>query len=160
MMTQPKVGRRRDVVVRNCTSAGAVMIKILFVLLTWRAPFFSPLAAALLRLLLFHQGFIADRDVEVVRRSTKGIGTNEANLVNTLCNRTKKQLDAVDLRYHKKVRGQAPLFRSVRLKCVYLPLFCGNEKMRLRPQQTRASPPIGVPLFLCVEHTPRCLLDE
>eukprot|EP00752_Nemacystus_decipiens_P001889 g1819.t1 len=48
------------------------------------------------------KGFLADRDVEIVRRSTKGIGTNEGNLVNTLCNRTKKQIDAVDLLYHKK----------------------------------------------------------
>ncbi len=54
----------------------------------------------------FYQGFIADRDVEIVRRSTKGLGTNEANLINTLCNRTKKQLDAVDLRYHKEASGR------------------------------------------------------
>ncbi|CAM9371518.1 unnamed protein product [Ascophyllum nodosum] len=47
------------------------------------------------------KGFIAKRDVEVVRRSTKGLGTDEAHLINTLCNRTKKQLDAVDLLYHK-----------------------------------------------------------
>lgn len=49
------------------------------------------------------QGFLADRDVDIVRRSTKGMGTNEGNLVNTLCNRTKKQIDAADLLYHKKV---------------------------------------------------------
>lgn len=52
---------------------------------------------------LICQHFIAGRDVDIVRRSTKGIGTNEINLVNTLCNRTKKQLDAADLLYHKKV---------------------------------------------------------
>lgn len=51
------------------------------------------------------QGFVAQRDVDVVRRSTKGIGTNEGNLVNTLCNRTKKQIDAVDLLYHETARG-------------------------------------------------------
>ena len=49
------------------------------------------------------QAFIAKSDVEVVRRSTKGLGTDEAHLINTLCNRTKKQLDAVDLLYHKTV---------------------------------------------------------
>ena len=38
-----------------------------------------------------------------MRRSTKGMGTNEGNLVNTLCNRTKKQIDAADLLYHKTV---------------------------------------------------------
>lgn len=52
---------------------------------------------------MLSQGFIAERDVDIVRRSTKGLGTNEANLVNTLCSRTKKQLDAVDLLYHNKV---------------------------------------------------------
>lgn len=46
------------------------------------------------------QDFIAKRDVEIVRRSTKGLGTNEGDLINSLCNRTKKQLDAVDLLYH------------------------------------------------------------
>lgn len=51
------------------------------------------------------QGFVAQRDVDIVRRSTKGIGTNEGNLVNTLCNRTKKQIDAVDLLYHDTVRA-------------------------------------------------------
>lgn len=49
------------------------------------------------------QGFITKRDVELVRRSTKGLGTNEARLIGTLCNRTKKQLDAVDALYHKTV---------------------------------------------------------
>lgn len=48
------------------------------------------------------QDFIASRDADIVRRSTKGLGTNEGDLINTLCNRTKKQLDAVDLLYHKK----------------------------------------------------------
>eukprot|EP00904_Undaria_pinnatifida_P009673 jgi/Undpi1/5836/HiC_scaffold_2.g01110.m1 len=46
--------------------------------------------------------FVATRDVDIVRQSTKGIGTNEGNLINTLCNRTKSQLDAVDLKYHAK----------------------------------------------------------
>lgn len=49
------------------------------------------------------QGFITKRDVEIVRRSTKGLGTNEARLMDTLCNRTKKQLDSVDALYHKTV---------------------------------------------------------
>lgn len=49
------------------------------------------------------QSFITKRDVEIVRRSTKGLGTNEARLIGTLCNRTKKQLDAVDALYHKTV---------------------------------------------------------
>lgn len=48
------------------------------------------------------KGFIATRDVDVVRQCTKGIGTKEDMLIDTLCNRTKKQLDAIDLRYHKK----------------------------------------------------------
>ncbi|CAM9646341.1 unnamed protein product, partial [Ectocarpus sp. 4 AP-2014] len=51
------------------------------------------------------KGFVAERDVDVVHRSIKGIGTNEGNLVNTLCNRTKKQIDAVDLLYHETARG-------------------------------------------------------
>ena len=51
------------------------------------------------------QTFIAKRDVEIVRRATKGIGTDEASLVNSLCNRTKKQLEAVDTLYHEKVRN-------------------------------------------------------
>lgn len=52
---------------------------------------------------MFSQDFVAKRDVDIVRRATKGIGTNESSLVYTLCNRTKKQLDAVDLIYHKQV---------------------------------------------------------
>ncbi|CAN0373059.1 unnamed protein product [Ascophyllum nodosum] len=46
--------------------------------------------------------FIANRDMEVVREATKGMGTDEASLVNTLCNRTKKQIHAIDALYHEK----------------------------------------------------------
>lgn len=49
------------------------------------------------------QNFVANRDVDVVRRATKGFGTDEASLINTLCNRTEKQLEAIDLLYHSRV---------------------------------------------------------
>ena len=40
-----------------------------------------------------------------MREATKGMGTDEASLVNTLCNRTKKQIHAIDALYHEKVRS-------------------------------------------------------
>ena len=57
--------------------------------------------------------------MDIVRQATKGIGTKEDMLINTLCNRTKKQLDAIDLRYHKKVRAPS-LFRSPDRPCFCL----------------------------------------
>ncbi|CAM9845530.1 unnamed protein product [Ascophyllum nodosum] len=48
------------------------------------------------------KGFIAKRDMEVVREATKGLGTDEASLVNTLCNRTKRQIHAIDALYNEK----------------------------------------------------------
>lgn len=68
------------------------------------------------------QGFVAERDVDVVHRSIKGIGTNEGNLVNTLCNRTKKQIDAVDLLYHETARGLT--WESIfGFACCFVPFF-------------------------------------
>ena len=39
-----------------------------------------------------------------MREATKGLGTDEASLVNTLCNRTKRQIHAIDALYNEKVR--------------------------------------------------------
>jgi annexin A7/11 len=46
--------------------------------------------------------FIAARDADSVKKATSGIGTDEGALVGVLCNRTKAQLERVDLFYHSK----------------------------------------------------------
>jgi Annexin len=46
--------------------------------------------------------FIAARDADSVKKATSGIGSDEGALASVLCNRTKAQLERLDLCYHAK----------------------------------------------------------
>lgn len=45
---------------------------------------------------------MASLDADLLKKATKGLGTNERMVISIMCTRTKAQLDAVDMIYRKR----------------------------------------------------------
>lgn len=58
--------------------------------------------------------FIASRDALLVPLACDGIGTDDAFLVQVLCNRTRSQLQAADVHFRKSSQGNITMKERVR----------------------------------------------